>query len=81
MKDIKTLLDNHPTLQKDLFIRGFLISDKSFNTQEFPFYGNWRVEQHGKYFFMAHELTGMNVYVAQTLGFGRFGICVICGMY
>ena len=62
MKDVKTLLENYPALQKDLFIRGFLISDKSFNTQEFPFYGNWRVEQHGKYFFMAHELTGMNVY-------------------
>lgn len=66
MKSIKNLLEQHIELQKDLFIRGFLITDKHFSTEEFPFYGNWRVEQHGKYFFMAHELTGMHVYTDEN---------------
>lgn len=57
------LLAQHPELQQDLFIRGFLITDCPINHLEaFPFYGNWKVEKHGKYYFMAHQLTGMHVY-------------------
>lgn len=66
MSNIKNLLDKHTELQQDLFIRGFLITDKLFSTDEFPFYGNWRVEQYGKYFFMAHALTGMNIYMDEN---------------
>lgn len=61
--EFKELLEKHPQLKKDVFIRGFLITDaKIENTQEFPFYGNWRVEKHSNYYFMAHELTGMHIY-------------------
>ena len=50
-------------LKKDLFIRGFLITSKKFdNTDEFPFYGNWLVEEHKGFYFMAHSLTGMHIY-------------------
>lgn len=56
-------MDDHSDLKQDLFIRGFLLTDKSIeNTQDFPFYGNWKVEKHCGYHFMAHKLAGLNVY-------------------
>lgn len=61
------MLEQHPYLQKDLFIRGFLITDRLIeDLQSFPFYGNWRAEKHGKYYFLAHKLTGMHVYTDET---------------
>jgi hypothetical protein len=59
--NIKEVLSIHPELKKDLFIRGFLITDKKLDTTDFPFYGNWKVEEHQGYYFMAHEKTGMHV--------------------
>lgn len=62
-KDFAGMLDRHPELKKDVFIRGFLITDEDIeDLDRFPFYGNWRKEQHGGYFFMAHEKTGMHIY-------------------
>ena len=58
---IKEVLLSHPELKKDLFIRGFLITDKEISTDEFPFYGNWRTERHSGYYFMAHEKAGMHI--------------------
>lgn len=59
--NIKEVLSIHPELKKDLFIRGFLITDKKLDTTDFPFYGNWKVEEHQGYYFMAHEKTGMHI--------------------
>jgi len=57
------MLDKNPELKKDLFIRGFLVSNIALeNTGRFPFYGNWRCERHGEYYFYAHKLTGMHIY-------------------
>lgn len=57
------MLEQHSYLKKDLFIRGFLITDRKFeDTDSFPFYGNWVAEEHDGYFFMAHILTGMHVF-------------------
>lgn len=59
----KQKLDNKKDLQKYLFIRGFLISDKDIvDMDSFPFYGNWKKEKHGEYWYMAHSLTGMHIY-------------------
>ena len=56
-------MDNHSNLKKDLFIRAFLLTDRQIeNTDEFPFYGNWKTEKHCGYYFMAHELAGLHVY-------------------
>lgn len=61
--DFTAMLSKHPELKKDLFIRGFLVTDKDITDLDtFPFYGNWRKEQHGGYFFMAHALTGMHIH-------------------
>ncbi|EOS39930.1 hypothetical protein D3Z53_07455 [Lachnospiraceae bacterium] len=57
------MLSEHKELQADLFIRGFLVTDKKIQDLDaFPFYGNWRTEEHDGYYFMAHNLTGMYVY-------------------
>ena len=60
---LKQLLDNKPDLQHYLFVRGFLISNhKIENMDAFPFYGNWKKEKRGNYWFMAHKLTGMHLH-------------------
>ena len=59
----KHMLELHPELKQDLFIRGFLITDRdSIDMDQFPFYGNWKLEKHGRYNFMAHKLAGMHIY-------------------
>lgn len=61
------MLEQHPQLKKDLFIRGFLITDRDIvDLDQFPFYGNWRKEQHGGWFFVAHALTGMHIHRDET---------------
>lgn len=65
MKEMEfiSMLDKNPELKKDLFIKGFLITDKKLdNLLEFPFYGNWSVREVSGYYFMAHELAGMHIY-------------------
>lgn len=57
------MMEKNPQLKKDLFIRGFLITDRKIeNVEGFPFYGNWTVKECGGYFFMGHTLTGMHIY-------------------
>ena len=60
LKEFTGMLEQYPELKKDLFIRGFLITDKDItDMDQFPFYGNWKKECHGGWYFMAHDLTGM----------------------
>jgi len=60
---IKNSLNQNKELQKFLFIRGFLITSKDIpNIEDFPFYGNWKKEKHGDFWYMAHNLTGMHIY-------------------
>ena len=41
--EFKKALENRPDLQKFLFIRGFLITDREIEDMSgFPFYGNWK---------------------------------------
>lgn len=57
------MLDKNPILKQDLFIRGFLVTNKKpDDLNSFPFYGNWRCEEHAGFYFLAHNLTGMHVY-------------------
>ena len=62
-KDFMKILSEHEGLQDDLFIRGFLITDREIaDTDSFPFYGNWKKEKHQGFYFMSHHLTEMHVY-------------------
>lgn len=57
------MLDRNPELKKDLFIRGFLVTDRKIEDLDaFPFYGNWKCEKHCGYYFMSHQLTGVHIY-------------------
>ena len=62
-QELEVELAEKESLQKDLFIRGFLITTRQLRELEaFPFYGNWSVERYGGYFFAAHNLTGKHIY-------------------
>lgn len=53
---LKEALDQRSELQKFLFIRGFLVSDKKIeNLNEFPFYDNWNEVQKDGYYFYTHN--------------------------
>lgn len=55
---LKDTLDSRKDLQHFLFIRGFLISPKPVDSlDQFPFYGNWTVQQKAGYWFYGHKLT------------------------
>ena len=59
------LMHEHKKHQKDLFIRGFLVTNKKlYVDNEFPFFGNWSVEEYGGFYFAAHMLTNRHFYKA-----------------
>ena len=58
---LKEAHDKKPDLQKFLFIRGFLITDKKIeNLEAFPFYGNWNETQRDGYYFYTHNKTSVH---------------------
>lgn len=60
--DFVAMLEKNPHLKRDLFIRGFLITNRKINDlSQFPFYNNWKCEEHAGFYFLAHALTGMHV--------------------
>jgi len=62
-EELLNLLDKNKKLQKYLFIRGFLISDKNIDTLcEFPFYGNWEKTKIGEFWIYNHNLTEINTF-------------------
>ena len=66
-KEFVSMLEKNPFLKQDLFIRGFLVTEmKQEDLKEFPFYGNWREEEHSGYYFLAHHLTGMHIYTDEN---------------
>ena len=56
-------LKNRPDLQKYLFIRGFLATDKKIeNLNDFPFYGNWNeTEKCGLYFYTHNKIKPLSI--------------------
>lgn len=56
------LLNQREDLQKFLFIRGFLITNKELQLKGFPFYNNWKEEKHGEYSYLMHSLTNYAFY-------------------
>ncbi len=58
----KQKLNDRPDLQPYLYRRGFIISQKKFDMDIFPFYGNWRVAKMGEYYLMTHSLTKGHYY-------------------
>lgn len=58
---LKEAIAERPDLQKFLFIRGFLLTDKKIeNLDDFPFYGNWNETQRDGYYFYIHNKTSVH---------------------
>lgn len=61
--DIQKLLEQNPELKFDLFIRGFLITNKQIDSlDKFPFYGNWSQQKCGDYYLLKHSLANIYTY-------------------
>ncbi len=58
MESLKEMLEDRPDLRKYLFIRGFLVTNASVNTDKFPFYGTWKQFTLVGFHFLTHPLTG-----------------------
>ena len=52
--DIKSRLDQEEKYRDLLFRRNFLISERSFDSQSYPFYGKWNKHSLGQYTVMIH---------------------------
>lgn len=62
-KQFEQMLEQHPQLKQDVFIRGFLITDRELkNLKDFPFYGNWQEKVHCGWHFLTHRLTGCHIH-------------------
>lgn len=71
---ITQILEKHPDLKSDLFIRGFLITTKKIeNLDKFPFYNNWSQKQCGKLYLLKHSLA--NIYTHTNNKNLTFFIC------
>lgn len=56
---IKQVLDAHPELREDLFVRGFLVTDRAdLQIEDFPFYGAWHSREMAGMHFLWHGKTG-----------------------
>lgn len=61
--DIREVLNKKPYLKDDLFIRGFLITNKLPTIlNDFPFYGKWIINEYNGYYFISHKLTNVHFY-------------------
>lgn len=60
---IEQILRDHPQLQSDLFIRGFLVTDNhAVDMTGFPFYGNWSVTECYGYSVLTHRATNVHLF-------------------
>lgn len=58
-KYIETLLIENIHLREYLFVRGFLMTSKQFECDEYPFYGNWRYTSfEGFHFYIHNKIKG-----------------------
>lgn len=73
--NIKQQLNCRESLQDYLFRRGFLVSRKSFEMKQFPFYGNWNVKKLSGYYFMTHHLTQLYYVEKKGMTFFLLGHC------
>ncbi|MDO5557636.1 MAG: 7-cyano-7-deazaguanine synthase [Clostridia bacterium] len=63
VENIKKILQEKPEYRETLFRRGYLITDRKIdNTDEYPFYDNWKV----------HKIKTFNVYVHKDQDFYEF---------
>ena len=61
IESVKDILDRREDLREFLFVRGFLLTDDAAIPKEgYPFYGSWKCERHGMFYFWTHPRTGVH---------------------
>ena len=71
---IKEILQQHPDLREDLFVRGFLVTDRAdLPMEDFPFYGAWHSRRMAGMHLYWHAKTGAHFYEADGLSLFMFG--------
>lgn len=74
---IKEILEQNVDLQQLLFIRGFLVTNRSdINISEFPFYGNWDCIDVKGYHIFTHKKQNAYVYEQNNIAFFLIGHCL-----
>ena len=73
MEQFKCMIETRTDLQKYLFIRGFLLTDRAVDLSAFPFYGNWTEYSVGKYTAYTHGLQKISVFEQGERSFFLFG--------
>ncbi len=72
--NVREVLQQHPELRNDLFVRGFLVTDSSLvPTEDFPFFGTWQNREMAGVRFYWHSLTGAHFYESDGLSLFLFG--------
>lgn len=74
---IKEILEKNVDLQQFLFIRGFLITtDKSYDINQFPFYGNWNCVDIKQYRILTHKKQKVYIYEKNEVTVFLIGHCL-----
>lgn len=72
--NIREVLDRYPELRRDLFIRGFLVTDRAdISMQEFPFFGTWHSRIFAGIRFYWHSEAGAHFYESDDAALFLFG--------
>ena len=67
-------MEQRADLREFLFVRGFLLTnDPDISGEGYPFYGAWKCEKHGTYYFWTHPKTGFHTYERAGRVFFLFG--------
>ena len=77
---LESRLQDRPELQKHLFEKGFLITDKAVaDLAGYPFYGNWTVYEAGNYQILVHK--GASYYSVEKNGACRLWLKNLCSSW
>ena len=72
--NVREVLEQYPAFREDLFIRGFLVTDRTdIQTEEFPFYGAWHARRVSGLQCMWHAKTGAHFYESDKICLFLFG--------
>ena len=74
---IKEVLEQNVDLQEFLFIRGFLITtNKNYDLNNFPFYGNWNCVDIKQYHILTHKRQKIYIYKQNDISIFLIGHCL-----
>ena len=74
---IEQILEKNEELKQFLFIRGFLITtNKNYDLNQFPFFGNWNAAQIKGYQILTHKKQNLYIYEKNDFSVFLIGHCL-----